>query len=498
MYGGLLSPPACSTVGWLWRLQAGLTLEVEHPELEESERCSDSEQQELGRAQYGKNSTPKNPSATGWVSPTVLRWQAEQAEQDRVQALQLQEAMREPAAARPISTEDSAAAARPISTEDSAVAARPISTEETAAAEEPVASPSPTASVGPPSPTPSKGGRWLPPHLRKKQQQQAEPVGAAGAAQVEAARMAAEAKEEEEIRARNDQALKLQMQRAVGEQILSRQDKYAARVEMQPTEEAGMVWEEAGRHVWAPSPPGSSPRSRPSSSASTARSFDSPLRPSRCGGEATAAAALAEEQNGGGDGGNAVDMAGFELRRLRVCSVRFVRQPQVHFFQRLPMTDLVGDHREPENPNYGFLGMVRDHRLSAFANKARLRTAFNLWARLDGDATAAAEAEAEETEEEPGPGCRCDDTNAHATGGSADGGDGDAGGGGGGALERAESKEEQEEHTESEEEQEAQRASSSEVRETVALCSRMEPPPAPVWRCAELHSAAAAPQIFLT
>jgi hypothetical protein len=137
------------------------------------------------------------------------------------------------------------------------------------------------------------------------------------------------------------------MQRAVGEQILSRQDKYAARVEMQvcaheppvlrrtnlghkmtqlfrlncksadaqqpwadqvfgasfefavyrrprpaappaadplrgastqAAEETGVVWEEAGRRVWAPSPPGSSPRSRPSSSASsTVRSAcDSP------------------------------------------------------------------------------------------------------------------------------------------------------------------------------------------------------------------------------
>jgi hypothetical protein len=97
-----------------------------------------------------------------------------------------------------------------------------------------------------------------------------------------------------------------------------------------------------------------------------------------------------------------------------------VRRPQVHFFQRVPMTDLVGDHREPENPNYGFLGMVRDHRLSAFANKARLRSAFELWAGLAGDAAAAAEVDAEETEEEPGPGCRCDD-GAQAGGSGSDG-----------------------------------------------------------------------------
>lgn len=55
---------------------------------------------------------------------------------------------------------------------------------------------------------------------------------------------------------------------------------------------------------------------------------------------------------------------------------------QVHFFERASMLDLVGDHRSDDDPNYGFIGMVRDRRLGGFAMRAQLVSAFADWRDL--------------------------------------------------------------------------------------------------------------------
>jgi|AntRauMFilla1563_2_1112583.scaffolds.fasta_scaffold71203_1 hypothetical protein len=59
-------------------------------------------------------------------------------------------------------------------------------------------------------------------------------------------------------------------------------------------------------------------------------------------------------------------------------AVRFVRAPEVAFFKRLDVLDLVGDFRDcaGPNPHYAFIGMVRDQRLSSFATRATLKNAF--------------------------------------------------------------------------------------------------------------------------
>ena len=47
--------------------------------------------------------------------------------------------------------------------------------------------------------------------------------------------------------------------------------------------------------------------------------------------------------------------------------VRFASTPMVRVVERYAYTDIVGDIRDPGNPNYGAMGVTRDLRLSSFA-----------------------------------------------------------------------------------------------------------------------------------
>ena len=47
--------------------------------------------------------------------------------------------------------------------------------------------------------------------------------------------------------------------------------------------------------------------------------------------------------------------------------VHFAATPSIRVVQRLEYTAIVGDIRDPKNPNYGALGVTRDLRLSNFA-----------------------------------------------------------------------------------------------------------------------------------
>eukprot|EP00976_Prorocentrum_cordatum_P074906 1181696-Prorocentrum_minimum.AAC.2 len=148
----------------------------------------------------------------------------------------------------------------------------------------------------------------------------------------------------------------------VSEGILRRQDSEAKLCDQ---EECIEVWEERGTRVWAPFTP------RPHSPQETrgTRGFGrSTSEGARQGPSGGAPEGTTLDRGGGGGGRGVACLTRTQSEGDRVAGskgkrrsrVRFVRCPDVAFYQRLDILDLVGDHRDAEgNPNYAFLGVVR-------------------------------------------------------------------------------------------------------------------------------------------
>jgi hypothetical protein len=52
---------------------------------------------------------------------------------------------------------------------------------------------------------------------------------------------------------------------------------------------------------------------------------------------------------------------------------------QIFTFDRIPVEDLVGDARDPNNPNYYLYALMRSIRLESFFDTSRLRNFFECW-----------------------------------------------------------------------------------------------------------------------
>jgi hypothetical protein len=61
--------------------------------------------------------------------------------------------------------------------------------------------------------------------------------------------------------------------------------------------------------------------------------------------------------------------------------VRFANEAKIKVVQKLTWNEIRGDLRDPygDDPDYGYIGVVRDHRLSQFAKKLTLRKYLFTW-----------------------------------------------------------------------------------------------------------------------
>ena len=57
--------------------------------------------------------------------------------------------------------------------------------------------------------------------------------------------------------------------------------------------------------------------------------------------------------------------------------IKFALEDKVHLVEKLSITDIVGDIRDKNNPNYGEIALAREFRLSMFYDAFLLKKYFN-------------------------------------------------------------------------------------------------------------------------
>eukprot|EP00241_Pyramimonas_parkeae_P002109 CAMPEP_0114257948 /NCGR_PEP_ID=MMETSP0058-20121206/19025_1 /TAXON_ID=36894 /ORGANISM="Pyramimonas parkeae, CCMP726" /LENGTH=473 /DNA_ID=CAMNT_0001372749 /DNA_START=621 /DNA_END=2039 /DNA_ORIENTATION=+ len=183
-------------------------------------------------------------------------------------------------------------------------------------------------------------GRWVPPHMRSRTNASVAPESSPEA----------QRREEEEIQERNDRSLRESFVRTVQKQILEKQARYSAQYDGQRDVES---WDlhEGKRDVTV-----------------------------CCAGPY----AIARRQNLGTNGQGEIQWGAriwepvHDIPRSAF-KVRFQLEPQVRFFERASMAEIVGNYRSDEDPNYGFAGTERNSRLASFASRSLMSNTFKEW-----------------------------------------------------------------------------------------------------------------------